>query len=126
MKRLEGKTAVVTGGNSGIGLAAAKLSAAEGAQVVITARRQSVLDEAVAEGGHGSFGIVGDVADLEHHGKVVEAVADRFVSLNIYMANAGIISLSPTPASLRASYIARASLLNIWKSRATAANRAIY
>ncbi len=52
MGKLSGKIAIVTGGNSGIGLATAKLFAAEGARVVITGRREAELEAAVAEIGH--------------------------------------------------------------------------
>jgi NAD(P)-dependent dehydrogenase (short-subunit alcohol dehydrogenase family) len=96
MKRLQGKTALVTGGNSGIGLAAARRFAAEGAQVIVTGRRQAALDNAVVAIGHGAIGIVGDVADIEHHRDVAGAIRDRFGPLDIYMANAGVITLSPS------------------------------
>jgi len=93
MKRLEGKVAVVTGGNSGIGLAAARLFAAEGAQVILTGRRRDVLDEAVAQVGHGAVGMQGDVADLQHHAEVARQVRERHGRLDVYMANAGVITL---------------------------------
>lgn len=88
---LNGKTALVTGGNSGIGLAAAKLFADNGAQVIITGRRQESLDAAVAEIGNDAFAIRGDVADLAHHDQVVSEVRRRFGGLDIYLANAGMI-----------------------------------
>lgn len=88
---LNGKAALVTGGNSGIGLAAAKLFAENGAQVIITARRQESLDAAVAEIGHKAVAIRGDVADLAHHDHVVREVRERFGALDIYFANAGMI-----------------------------------
>ena len=62
--KLEGKVAVVTGGNSGIGLATAKRFVAEGAYVFITGRRQEQLDAAVKEIGHNVTGVQGDVAKL--------------------------------------------------------------
>ncbi|MBB3979501.1 NAD(P)-dependent dehydrogenase (short-subunit alcohol dehydrogenase family) [Rhizobium azooxidifex] len=96
MQQLKHKVAVITGGNSGIGKAAAVLFAKEGAQVVITGRRQDVVDQAVSEIGHGAVGIVGDVADLAHHRALAEAVSDRFGGLDVYMANAGIINLTPS------------------------------
>lgn len=68
MSRLAGKIAVITGGNSGIGLATAGRFAREGAQVIITGRRQKELDEAIALIGHEALAIQGDVsklADLE-------------------------------------------------------------
>jgi NAD(P)-dependent dehydrogenase (short-subunit alcohol dehydrogenase family) len=63
-KKLEGKVAVVTGGNSGIGLAAARRFAAEGAHVYITGRRQAELDEAVRQVGKRVTGVQGDVSNL--------------------------------------------------------------
>ena len=63
-KRLEGKTAVITGGTEGIGLATAKLFAQEGACVFITGRRQKELDEAVTAIGSNVTGVQGDVAKL--------------------------------------------------------------
>lgn len=94
MNRLQGKVALVTGGNSGIGLAAAQLFAMEGAQVIVTGRRQSVLDDAVRRIGHGAVGIQGDVADIEHHRFVARTVHDRFGALDVYMANAGVITIA--------------------------------
>src|ERR1700689_4363744 len=64
MGRLNGKVAVVTGANSGIGLATAKGFAVEGARVFMTGRRQSELDAAVAEVRHDARGVQGDVANL--------------------------------------------------------------
>ena len=65
MGRLEGKTAVITGGNSGIGLATAKRFVAEGAGVFITGRRQEELDKAVEEIGPGARAVQGDVSHLD-------------------------------------------------------------
>jgi len=96
MQRLQGKVAVITGGNSGIGLASACLFARHGAQVIITARRQDILDEAVRQIGHGAIGIKGDVASLEHHAEVAAQVRERFGALDIYMANAGVATSTPS------------------------------
>ncbi|MDZ5436278.1 SDR family oxidoreductase [Pseudomonas fluorescens] len=96
MQRLQGKVAVITGGNSGIGLASACLFAKEGAQVIVTARRQAVLDDAVRQIGHGAIGIKGDVASLEHHAEVAAQVRERFGALDIYMANAGVVTSTPS------------------------------
>lgn len=96
MQRLQGKVAVITGGNSGIGLASACLFAREGAHVIISGRRQAVVDDAVRQIGHGAIGITGDVASLEHHAEVAERVRERFGALDIYMANAGVITLTPS------------------------------
>jgi len=94
MQHLKDKVAVITGGNSGIGRATAKLFAEEGARVVITGRRQDVVDQAVRDIGHHAIGIVGDVADLEHHRKVVDMVENHFGGVDIYIANAGVINLT--------------------------------
>jgi NAD(P)-dependent dehydrogenase (short-subunit alcohol dehydrogenase family) len=94
MKRLENKVALITGGNSGIGLATAQLFAQHGAQVIVTARRQAVLDAAVDSIGHGAIGIRGDVADVEHHVAVADEVRRRFGALDVYMANAGVLTIS--------------------------------
>ncbi|MGY2339107.1 SDR family oxidoreductase [Pseudomonas sp. SDO5532_S415] len=96
MQRLQGKVAVITGGNSGIGLASACLFAKEGAQVIVTARRQAVLDDAVRQIGHGAIGIKGDVASLEHHAEVAAQVRERFGALDIYMANSGVVTSTPS------------------------------
>jgi NAD(P)-dependent dehydrogenase (short-subunit alcohol dehydrogenase family) len=93
---LEGKTAVITGGNSGIGLSAATLFADEGANVVITGRRSDAVREAVRQIGARAVGIVGDVADPEHHKQVARDVKERFGTADIYLANAGIININST------------------------------
>ena len=112
MKRLQGKTALVTGGNSGIGLATARLFAREGAQVIVTGRRPDVLAQAVKEIGHGATGIVGDVADLDHHRVVAHEIRQRFGQLDIYVANAGVLTITPseqvTPAEFDAQFAVNA------------------
>ena len=94
MKRLENKVALITGGNSGIGLATARLFARHGAQVIVTARRQAMLDEAVKSIGHGAIGIRGDVADVAHHVALADEVRRRFGSLDVYMGNAGVLTIT--------------------------------
>ena len=94
MQHLKDKVAVITGGNSGIGKATAQLFADEGAQVVITGRRQDVIDRAVHDIGHSAIGFVGDVADLADHRKLADIVKSRFGGLDIYIANAGVINLT--------------------------------
>jgi len=96
MKRLQDKVALITGGNSGIGLATAQLFARNGAKVIITARRQDVLDEAVASIGHGAHGIRGDVTDIDHHRAVAEEVRARHGALDVYIANAGVLTITPS------------------------------
>ncbi|UNK50799.1 SDR family oxidoreductase [Lysobacter sp. S4-A87] len=94
MNKLQDKVALVTGGNSGIGLAAAELFAAEGAQVIVTGRRQDVVDDAVRRIGHGAIGVQGDVADIGHHAALAAMVRERFGALDVYMANAGVITIA--------------------------------
>ena len=64
MGKLEGKVAVITGGNSGMGLATAQRFVAEGAYVFITGRRQAELDKAVKQIGRNVTGVRGDVSNL--------------------------------------------------------------
>ncbi len=98
MRNLSDKVVVITGGNSGIGKAAAQLFAKEGAQVVITGRRQDALDSVVKEIGSNTIGICGDVADISHHNAVADEVQRKFGRLDVYMANAGYIHLTSTDA----------------------------
>ena len=85
-----GKVAVITGANSGIGLATAKRFAAEGARVFMTGRRQKELDAAVAEVGHNSRGVQGDVANLADLDRLFAVVKDEAGAIDILFANAGV------------------------------------
>jgi NAD(P)-dependent dehydrogenase (short-subunit alcohol dehydrogenase family) len=104
---LAGRTAVVTGGASGIGFAAAQAFVAEGAQVIITGRGRQALSDAVAQLGTSAAAVVGDVADPAHHDVVVEEVLRRFGGLDIYMANAGINTITPSGEVSEAEYDAQ-------------------
>ena len=66
MSRLQQKIAVITGGNSGIGLATAKAWSAEGAKVIITGRNEETLASAASEIGEGTITVVGDLTALAH------------------------------------------------------------
>ncbi|MFJ1253783.1 SDR family NAD(P)-dependent oxidoreductase [Cupriavidus sp. CuC1] len=90
MGKLQGKVAVITGGSSGIGFAAAKLFVAEGAYVFITGRRQEELDEAVRAIGDNVTGIQGDVAKLADLDRLYENVNATGRRIDIVFANAGI------------------------------------
>ena len=95
MKKLEGKVALITGGNSGMGLATAKLFAEEGAKVIITGRRQKDLDVAVKEIGARATGVQGDVSNMADLDRLVHLIQDKFGHLDIIFANAGHGQLKP-------------------------------
>lgn len=98
MSGLSGKVAVVTGGNSGIGLAAAQALTAEGARTVIVGRRRDAVDAAVEALGPLAIGLVGDIADIETHDRVAELLRERFGGADIYIANAGVNVIQPSDA----------------------------
>ena len=93
MHGLNGKIAVITGGNSGIGFATAKAYVDAGAKVVIVGRREDAVQAAVAELGAQALGITGDIADLATHDRVTALVTERFGGADIYVANAGGIRI---------------------------------
>jgi NAD(P)-dependent dehydrogenase (short-subunit alcohol dehydrogenase family) len=95
MSKLAGKVALVTGGNGGLGLAAAKRFVAEGATVYITGRRQNELDSAVREIGAGVAGIQGDIANLADLDRMFATIRERSGRLDILFANAGIGEFVP-------------------------------
>jgi len=107
MTSLSGKVAVITGGNSGIGLASARLFAEQGAHVVITGRRQQALEDAVRAIGPSAVAIRGDVADPDHHREVADFVRDRFAGVDIYMANAGVNTITASSEVSLAEYDAQ-------------------
>src|SRR5271170_7809899 len=94
MGKLQGKVAVITGGSTGIGLAAAKLFVKEGAYVFITGRRQKELDEAVKAIGGNVSGIQGDIAKLADLDRLYEAVRTKG-RIDILFANAGVAEFAP-------------------------------
>ena len=95
MKMLEGKVAVITGGNSGIGLATAQRFVEEGADVFITGRRQSELDAAVKQIGKNVTGVQGDVSNLADLDRLYDTVKQQKGRIDVLFANAGIIELAP-------------------------------
>lgn len=95
MSRLTGKTAVITGGATGIGLAAAKRFIEEGAFVFIFGRRQEALDAAVAELGTNARAVQGSVTSLVDLERLFTAVKAERASLDIVFANAGTGSAAP-------------------------------
>src|ERR671910_236295 len=93
--KLEGKIAVITGGNSGIGLATAKRFVSEGAYVFISGRRQKELDLALSQIGKNVIGIQGDVSNLADLDRLYNTVKDQKGHLDILFANAGIAQFAP-------------------------------
>ncbi|SED43935.1 NAD(P)-dependent dehydrogenase, short-chain alcohol dehydrogenase family [Streptomyces sp. 3213] len=89
MGKLDGKTAVVTGGSTGLALAGAKLFAEEGAHVFITGRRQEALDDAVKVIGRNVTAVQGDAADLDDLDRLYETVRREKGSIDVLWASAG-------------------------------------
>ncbi|GAA1799772.1 SDR family NAD(P)-dependent oxidoreductase [Actinomadura chokoriensis] len=90
MGLLEDKTALVTGGGSGIGLAAAVRLAAEGAHVVVTGRRKTELDAAVEAIGPAATAVAGDISDLADLDRLYETIRHRGRGLDVLFANASV------------------------------------
>jgi len=97
-KRFENKVVVITGGSDGIGLATAKLFAAEGAYVYITGRRQELLAEAVQEIGHGAVGVQGDVANADDVARLYERIGHDHQKVDVVFANAGLYEVAALAA----------------------------
>jgi NAD(P)-dependent dehydrogenase (short-subunit alcohol dehydrogenase family) len=97
-RKLDNKIALVTGATTGIGLATAKRFALEGAQVIITGRRQAELDAAVDTIGHGAVGFRTDSSDLDSLDRLYEDIRARFGRLDVLLANAGGGSMLPLGA----------------------------
>lgn len=95
MKKLQNKVAVVTGGNSGIGLATAKLFAEQGAKVAITGRNKATIDNAVFEIGNAAIGVVSDVSDIKNIDKAYRTVTDTFGKIDVLVVNAGVYIPAP-------------------------------
>src|SRR6266576_3447633 len=93
--KLDGKVALITGGNSGIGLATAKRFVNEGAYVFITGRRKSELDAAVKEIGKNVTAVQGDVAKLDDLDRLFAQIKKEKGKIDILFANAGIAKYAP-------------------------------
>ena len=104
MKRLEGKVALVTGGNSGIGLASAQRLREEGARVAISGRNQKTLDDAVKIIGPDTLAVKADVSSAADIDKLYAAVSKRFGKIDVLFANAGIYKFAPLPDTSEALY----------------------
>src|SRR6201987_1522563 len=97
--RLRNKTALITGGNSGIGFATAKLFVDEGAKVIITGRNQATLDQAAKALGPNALAVVADATDIAATEAAIKKGVDKFGKLDIVFANAGIPGATPLGAS---------------------------
>ena len=104
MKRFEGKVAVITGGNSGIGLATAKRFAEEGAKVAISGRSQKTLDEAVTFIGSGALAVKADVSSLTDLDRFFSTVAQKLGKIDILFVNAGVAKFVPLANADEAHY----------------------
>ena len=104
MKRLEGKVALVTGGNSGIGLATAKRLYDEGARVAISGRNQKTLDEAVKIIGKDVLAVQADVASFADLDRLFASVSQKFGKIDVLFANAGIYKFAPLAATTESLY----------------------
>lgn len=114
--RLKNKTALITGGNSGIGLATARLFISEGAQVAITGRNQKTLDAAETELGSRALAIQADVTDPGAIERAVAVVADKFGKIDVLFANAGIGKVTPLGQTSLAGFeeILRTNLTSVF------------
>lgn len=104
MSRLNGKIAVITGGNSGIGLASAIRFAAEGAQVVIVGRRQEQLNSALQQIGHDAMAIQADISNLDDLDRVYAEVKATKGRIDVLFANAGLGDFQPLGAITEESF----------------------
>ncbi len=96
MRKLENKVAVITGANSGIGLATAKLYLEQGAKVVLSGRRQEALDEVAKELNGEFITVTADVSKAEDNQRLIDEATKKYGQIDILFLNAGIAPISPT------------------------------
>ena len=104
MKRLEGKVAVITGGNSGIGLASAKRLAEEGARVAISGRNRKTLDEAAKIIGQNTLAIQADTSKVVDTEQLLKEVRQKLGKIDVLFVNAGIAKFAPIADSSEAFF----------------------
>ena len=95
MKKLENKVAVITGGNSGIGLETAKEFAENGAKVAISGRNQETIDAAVGEIGHDALGVKADVGNLDDIDRFYREAYGKYGNFDVLVVNAGVFKGVP-------------------------------
>jgi NAD(P)-dependent dehydrogenase (short-subunit alcohol dehydrogenase family) len=103
--KLQGKIAVITGGNSGIGFATAKEFAQHGARVVIIGRNEEAVAAAAKEIGGDTLGLVADVAKVSDIERAFATVREKFGRVDILFANAGIAKFAPLADSTEAFFL---------------------
>ena len=104
MSKLNKKVAIVTGGNSGIGYSTAKRFAEEGAQVILTGRRQEAVEQAAKEIGHGAVGIVADATKADDTERLLNDVEKQFGKIDVLFLNAGVAPMGPFEQFTEAEY----------------------
>ncbi len=104
MSKLKNKVAIITGANSGIGLASAKLFLKEGAKVVLSGRRKDALEEAAKELSGDFITVVADVSRTEDNRRLISEAVDQYGSIDVLFLNAGIAPISPTTDITEAHY----------------------
>ncbi|HEY1719929.1 MAG TPA: SDR family oxidoreductase [Magnetospirillaceae bacterium] len=102
--RLKNKVALITGGNSGIGFATAKIFVAEGAKVAITGRNKETLDQAVKDLGANAIGVVADANDTAALDRAVADTVAKFGKIDVVFANAGIGGFTPLGQTTREAF----------------------
>src|SRR5262245_18748574 len=104
MGRLENKVALITGGNSGIGIATARRFLDEGAEVIITGRRPEAVEAAAKQLGAGAIGLVADAGDPKDAARLLEEVRRRHDKLDVLFLNAGIAVFMPFVEQTKAGF----------------------
>lgn len=104
MKRLQGKVAVITGGNSGIGLATAKRFLEEGAKVAISGRNPKTLEEAAKSLGGDVLAVQADTASIKDTEAFLEKVGKKFGKIDVLFINAGIAKFEPLATTTEALF----------------------